>query len=279
MLEQRKHNGCKPFLSSNSYKAKSLVTFNTMEQRKFIKGTNAYLVRQVGVGKENIFIDEEDYLRFVLALEFYTRDRAVNLWQMFFKSKHEGSFYISDAVADNLRESCRVRKEVVRERLKEGRTGAPRMVTILGFSLLPRSYYLLVKPVVERGLERFMQKMCGYVRYFNRKHSRRGCLFRANYERFEVRCRKESLQALNFVHSRPLRAWINCRRHRKKSVCKKSALKNLQTYKYSSYMDYAGTKNFPSVTSRGFLYDHLRGKRKYQKMFNDYVERNYFPQK
>ena len=45
----------------------------------------------------------------------------------------------------------------------------------------------------------------------------------------------------------------------------KQALLFLKNYRWSSYLDYSGQHNFPSVTNRKFLLDIFGGEEKYKK--------------
>ena len=45
----------------------------------------------------------------------------------------------------------------------------------------------------------------------------------------------------------------------------KEAMKFLENYRWSSFLDYIGKKNFPSLTSRKFLLKFWGGEKEYQK--------------
>ncbi|NCO15565.1 MAG: hypothetical protein GW899_02350, partial [Parcubacteria group bacterium] len=45
----------------------------------------------------------------------------------------------------------------------------------------------------------------------------------------------------------------------------KEAMKFLENYRWSSFLDYIGKKNFPSVTQREFLLEFFEGPEQYKK--------------
>ena len=50
------------------------------------------------------------------------------------------------------------------------------------------------------------------------------------------------------------------------------AINFVENYKWSSYADYLGGKNFPSVTSREFLLNELGGAKEAQRFVNDWLQ-------
>ncbi|MDP2650026.1 MAG: transposase, partial [bacterium] len=57
------------------------------------------------------------------------------------------------------------------------------LVDIVSFCLNPNHYHLLLSPLVEGGVSKFMQKLgIGFTRYFNEKHGRNGVLFQGKFK-------------------------------------------------------------------------------------------------
>jgi len=46
----------------------------------------------------------------------------------------------------------------------------------------------------------------------------------------------------------------------------------LENYKWSSFPDYIGKKNYPSVTQRDFLLDFFGGEKKYKKETMEWIK-------
>ncbi|MCK4918689.1 MAG: transposase [Candidatus Pacebacteria bacterium] len=58
-----------------------------------------------------------------------------------------------------------------------------KLVDIIVFSLNPNHYHFILTPLVEGGIEKFMQKLgAGYTMYFNEKYKRTGVLFQGRYK-------------------------------------------------------------------------------------------------
>ncbi len=57
------------------------------------------------------------------------------------------------------------------------------LVEIIAFCLNPNHFHMILKPLVEGGIEKFMQKIAtGYTMYFNEKYERSGSLFEGRYK-------------------------------------------------------------------------------------------------
>jgi len=56
-------------------------------------------------------------------------------------------------------------------------------------------------------------------------------------------------------------------------------LEFLENYRWSSFLDYIGKKNFPSVTQREFLNEFFEGPKQYKKRYFKMVKRNRFRQR
>ena len=107
-----------------------------------------------GVDKRKIFLDEQDYFRFIHDLfEFNDTEPAENLGH-FFKNHH---------IVVRRRYGGEIKKEKRRERKL--------LVEIHAFCLMPNHYHLLIAPKIENGTALFMKKLnAGYSRYFNEKY-------------------------------------------------------------------------------------------------------------
>lgn len=237
------------------------------EQEGLVVG-GIYLIRKVGAAKENIFIDKKDYSRFLLGLEFYNSRDTINLWKLFFfqeKSKESKTSVhrTSDGIfSATLKRNLHKRRMENSKNFKRGM----KIVSILGFALLPKSYYLLVLEIEKNGISKFMHKMGGYSSYFNTRHNRRGVLFRSQYERWRIKDKAQAVNVLNYIHTLPVKKLMEKEK-------KKNILDRLNKYRYSSFLDYTGRWNFASVTSRGFLLDYLRGKKNYVEQVDNYLEK------
>jgi len=58
-----------------------------------------------------------------------------------------------------------------------------KLVDIICYALNPNHFHFLLTPLVENGVEKFMQRLgTGYTLYFNRRHKRKGGLFQGTFK-------------------------------------------------------------------------------------------------
>jgi len=166
-----------------------------------------YHIYNRGVDKRDIFLDQDDYIRF-----------------------------------QNLLFLCNSEKSVVMKQIKKGEIfdfdrGNP-TTSIGSYCLMPNHFHLLVKEIKEGGISLFMKKVTtAYSMYFNKKYERSGALFEGNFKAVHA-SRDEYLKYLfSYIHLNPVKLielnW------------KKEGIKNqdraeqfLSKYKFSSYLDY-----------------------------------------
>ncbi|OGN13469.1 MAG: hypothetical protein A3J47_03880 [Candidatus Yanofskybacteria bacterium RIFCSPHIGHO2_02_FULL_43_22] len=200
-----------------------------------------------GVDKRTIFLDKQDYLRFIHDLyELNNEDRVESTF---------GAFKNDPALAN-------VTKRKQRKLL----------VDILAFCLMPNHYHLLLAPRVENAIPKFMSKInIGYAKYFNQKYERTGALFQGRYKKILVTENIHFLHLPFYIHFNPLDLSYPEWRDNKISNPKK-ALEFLESYRWSSHLDYLGIKNFPSVLNMDLLKEIFDGQNGYKKLTNSYLK-------
>ena len=126
---------------------------------------------------------------------------------------------------------------------------------------MPNHYHLILKQVVEGGISLFMKKLGNsYTGYFNGKHERKGmgALFQGRFKIVHVDANDQFLHLVEYVFSNPVE--IFDQDWKIKGVGNpKRAIEFLNEYKWSSYLDSIGIKNFPSVTQRDSLWKVFAG--------------------
>jgi len=197
-----------------------------------------------GVDKRKIFLDEQDYFRFVHDLfEFNDQEWVNNIFYRFQRSKQ------SNDIASHYIEK------------------KPRklLVDILAFCLMPNHYHLLLTSRIDNGISKFMKKLnMGYAKYFNEKYEREGTLFEGRYKSIPVTREAHFIYIPYYIHLNPLD--LNFPEWRNKEIKDyKAAMNFLENYRWSSFPDYIGKKNFPSVTNREFLNEFFGGVKQYKK--------------
>ncbi len=206
--------------------------------------TEFYHLLNRGVDKRNIFLDKQDYFRFIHSL--YAFNNVENA-----DTNHTYKKMNSDT------ELSKNRKLLVR---------------IHFFCLMPNHYHLMVSPAVEDGIPRFMKKLnMGYARYFNEKNDRTGALFQGKYKSVLVENDAHFLYLPYYIHFNPFDLKMPEWRNNKINNPKK-ALEYLRSYRWSSHLDYIGVKNFPSVTQRTFFLELFNGEKEYAKSIRKYMK-------
>ena len=211
--------------------------------------TEFYHVLNRGVDKRDIFMDDEDRFRFIHDLfEFNDTNPAGLIYYNFRKSPAQ---------------SLDVRRpEYQRDML----------VNIHAFAMMPNHYHLLLSPITENGISLFMKKLNGgYAKYFNEKYVRTGALFQGKYKSVLIENERHFLYIPYYIHFNPLD--LHAPEWRERRIVKKNeAIAFLDTYRWSSHMDYLGKKNFSSVTQRGFLPDYFGGEKGYAHAFTKEIK-------
>lgn len=146
------------------------------------------------------------------------------------------------------------------------------LVNILTFCLMPNHYHLLLQPLVKNGVPLFMKKLNGgYVQYFNKKHERTGTLFERKYRSVLVDNQAHFIHLPYYIHLNPLDFKMPEWRERELKNYRE-AINFLNSYRWSSHLDYIGKNNFPSVTQRNFLLDIFEGESGYEKKLTDWLK-------
>lgn len=174
-----------------------------------------------GVDKREIVLDDSDRLRFVHDLyTFNNVESAINY-----------------GLAD---------RTIVQKR-------RALLVDIHAFCLMGNHYHLLLTERTENGIPLFMKKLnMGYAKYFNERYERTGALWQGKYKKVPVKRDAHFLYIPYYIHLNPLDfqfpEWRTGNVRNFEQV-----LAYLENYRWSSYLDYLGRSNFPSVTRRDQL--------------------------
>ncbi len=202
-----------------------------------------YHVYNRGVEKRVVFQDDTDYLRFLHDLfEFNDTSPAMNL-------------------AYHLRPQGQS-KEVGLPKVE--REPRKLLVEMMAFCLMPNHFHLMVRQKQENGITLFMRKLgSGYTNYFNQKYKRVGSLFQGKYKAECVKNDRHFLHLPYYIHANPLDL-VMPEWKEKEMKNHKQAIRFLETYRWSSFLDYVGVRNFPSVTQREFLLELAGGTQQYK---------------
>lgn len=206
-----------------------------------------YHVINRGVERRDIFTRDSDYYRFIHNLyEFNDEDAAVRDYRYILTGSDPDKIDMAAGVG------------MYKERKKHKAKKRKLLVEILAFCLMPNHFHLLLRQLKDGGIPSFIKKVGGgYAVYFNKKYKRVGPLFQGRYKAVDIKSDEQLNTVFSYIHTNPIelveRGW------KEMGVSNISnANKALDSWKWSSYRDYTGTKNFPSVTSRD-LFSELFG--------------------
>ncbi|MBU1956730.1 transposase [Patescibacteria group bacterium] len=228
--------------------------------REKVFSGNIYHTLSRGVDKRKMFLDNGDYLRFIHDLFEFNDTAPINNTTYRFRTR-ANSKVIARPYIDKDRKNKKPRKL---------------LVEVLAFCLMPNHYHLLLKPRFDDGITKFLKRLnMGYSRYFNEKYKRQGTLFEGRYKLIAIINESHFLHIPYYIHLNPLS--IKFPEWKSKKIKNYSeAMKFLESYRWSSFQDYIGKKNFPSVTQREFLLGLFEGPIQYKNDTEKWLqERNF----
>ena len=215
---------------------------------------NIYHILSRGVDKRKLFLDEEDFMRFIHNLfEFNDAQPLPNNTYLF---KTNPSGFPSPNI----------------ERQQKQRRPRILLAEMLTFCLMKNHYHLLVRARSKEWLTLFMRRLnMGYANYFNLKYKRAGALFEGRYKCIAVDNDAHFIHLPFYIHCNPLDYFAPNWRERDVKDYKK-AFAYLENYRWSSFPDYIGKKNFPSVTQRDLLLKFFDGPEQYKKSMTSWLK-------
>ncbi len=189
-----------------------------------------------GVAGRLIFKDIDDYYRGIFSIYEFNATKPITIRkqrEIRARIKHRGP------------------SSVVDERDK--------LVEVLAFCFMPNHIHLLLKQLKDNGITKFMSKLgTGYGGYFNRKYGRKGYVFQNRFCAVRIKNDEQLKNIFVYIHTNPT-ACIRPHWKEKGIENPEEAINFLENFKWSSYLDYIGKKNFPSVTERNFILAIMKG--------------------
>jgi putative transposase len=205
-----------------------------------------YHIYNRGVDKRDIFMDNEDRIRFIHDLfEFNDSNPSPNINNIF---NHNKEFKYLEVGLPNI-------------------TRMPRkiLVEILAYCLMDNHFHIIVRQKKDNGITEFMRKLgTGYTNYFNKKYERTGALFQGRFKSVCIKNNSHLMYLPMYIHLNPLDFKFPEWRNRKIFDYNK-AVEFLDSYRWSSYLDYTGQKNFPSLINKDFILSRVGNEKKFKK--------------
>lgn len=132
-------------------------------------------------------------------------------------------------------------------------------VELLCYCLMPNHFHLLLKQNSSSGITKFMRRIANaYVKYFNKKYDRVGSLFQGKFKAVLIETEPYLLHLSRYIHLNPSELEVG----------------PLDTYPYSSYPEYLGSRVTPWVKSQLIL-DYFSTKTpnlSYHSFIKDYTQ-------
>lgn len=207
--------------------------------RQFENGEIYHIILR-GVDDRRIFEDEKDYYRGIFSLYEFNNANPVEIGKrrMERAKLKRNSGALGSADLKMIEEIEAIRRDL--------------LVEILTFCLMPNHIHLLVRQLKDNGITKFMNKFGGYAYYFNQKYKRKGHLFQDRFKAVHIEDDEHLKTEFVYVHTNPV-SLIEPGWKEKGIKDLEKTREFIEKYKWSSYADYIGGKNFPSLTSRDFL--------------------------
>lgn len=202
----------------------------------FVRG-EYYHVFNRGNSKQDIFSEDNDYARFLIALMLFQAPPTVR------------------APLNNIRRHVRhlvqsqalnITEEGVRALLKR------RYVHLVAFALMPNHFHCIVQELTANGTSMYMQRvLTSYAKYRNTKHERTGHLFEGPFKSVHIEDDAQLTYCSAYVHRNPrdLPGWRG-REHE---------------YPWSSYQDYCGESRWGALLTPSIVLDLVGRGRRYHR--------------
>jgi len=218
---------------------------------QLVNGEFYHIVKR-GVDKRKIFLDDEDRLRFINSLLVFN-DELPSPWI--------SRFFWKNQEMPNQRGPS----SLISYRPKEP------LVKIYAFVLMDNHFHLLLSQIVDGGITKYMRKIGGYAYAFNKKYDRTGTLFEGRYK--IKRIKSDSQLENNFVYiiTNPVEILESGWKENKVNNPEEAISFLENKYRWTSYWDYLGNRNFPTLTNRDFFNKLFGGKENIQKTINDWI--------
>ena len=177
-----------------------------------------YHVYNRGVDKRKIFSDKSDLIRFFQSMREFNTENPI------------GSLYENQFVKKKLGDS------------------SSKLVQFVAYCLNPNHYHFILTPLVDKGIEKFMQRLgTGYTMYFNEKDKRSGSLFQGKFKSKHIHSNEYLLR---------VSAYVNLNNCGKNGVTKKS----LNTSSWAEYTQVSNT-NF---CEKSIVLSQFKSKKEYK---------------
>ena len=183
-----------------------------------------YHIYNRGVDKRIVFTDEYDIQRFYESLEEFNVLEPIG-------SLYENSF-------------------VKKLGSLTSKSGEDSLTKLVAHCANPNHFHLLLRQEVENGIEKLMQRMGGYTKYFNNKYKRNGTLFQGRFKSGHIDSNEYLLHVSAYIN-------LNDRVHQLGSSTSKLVRSR------SSWGEYSD-KSIKGICKKDIILDQFRDNNEYK---------------
>ncbi len=202
-----------------------------MSRKVKFENYKSYHVLNRGIDGNPVFLDKEDYYRFVYLWYACNHGRPkINLWR-------KDVAKLADSILKG--------EEMD---FLEGKHDP--IVGVSTLCLMPDHFHSVILQKVDRGVSTFFQKLgTAYTKYFNWKYKKKGKLFQGPFKVAPIRDVNYLLRVSRYIHLNPLDVFQPQWREKGVKNWEKS-IKFLMNYQFSSLPDYLGIRNSNLITNK-----------------------------
>lgn len=212
---------------------------------QLVNGEFYHLIKR-GIEGRGIFLDEEDFLRFINSLLVFN-DTKHSPWESRAFWHQRSPSALTGYRPDNP------------------------LVEIHAFVLMKNHFHLLLRQLIDNGITNFTRKLGGFSCYFNKKYKRAGTLFEGRYKIIRVKDENQLRSNFVYVHTNPVGIIEPEWKDRKVKNPQKAIQFIEDKYRWTSYWDYLGKENFPTVTTREFLLELFGGEKEIENEIDSWI--------
>jgi len=124
-----------------------------------------------------------------------------------------------------------------------------KLVEFVAYCLNPNHYHFILRPICDKGIERFMHKIgMGYAKYFNIRNRRSGSLFQGKFKAVHIETNEQLLHTSVYVN-------LNNRVHRYPS----------NTFFKSSWNEYFDKTNQEKICAKNIVLEQFKNEVEYKR--------------
>lgn len=136
-----------------------------------------YHIYNKGIGKSNIFLNDDDYEKFLEYLEIYLAPKdAAN--------------------------SKKIPKRLLSKNLSSE-------IQLIAYLFLPNHFHLILKQSTNNGISKLMKQLNnGFTFYFNKKYENNGPVFAGKFKSVKLDSDENLLSSFHYLHTHPGILWL-----------------------------------------------------------------------